>query len=108
MQSSSQNPSSQDDIDPSKSRLNIPAYVARKKNEISGLFQTMMHELVVNTPENPISFLLDSLQTPKGKYHVIIAGAPASGKGNEEEGSSKKRKRKEYIYPPPPPPYPCP
>eukprot|EP01012_Entosiphon_sulcatum_P037535 TRINITY_DN481_c0_g1_i1.p2 TRINITY_DN481_c0_g1~~TRINITY_DN481_c0_g1_i1.p2 ORF type:complete len:256 (+),score=63.16 TRINITY_DN481_c0_g1_i1:149-916(+) len=51
-----------------------------KEQRIPDLMEGILHELMVNTPEDPISFLIDTLSRPD-PLRVIIVGAPASGKG---------------------------
>lgn len=55
-----------------------------EKHDIFRLFQRLLQELVVQKPDNPIDFLIKTLQLPPVP-RIVIAGAPASGKGTQCE-----------------------
>lgn len=55
-----------------------------EKHDVYRLFQRLLQELVIHKPENPLDFLIQTLQTPAAPK-IIIAGAPASGKGTQCE-----------------------
>ena len=68
-----------------------------EQHDIFRLFQRLLQELVIHKPEDPLEFLIKTLQTPEGFLtdffnfthctapKIIIAGAPACGKGTQCE-----------------------
>jgi adenylate kinase len=48
----------------------IHAYLEEKKAYL--LFEDLLQSLVMNKPEDPLSFLIDKLEKPKGKVFCII------------------------------------
>jgi adenylate kinase len=64
--------------------LSAEAVGYMKRHGIRGLFERLLKELTVHKPSDPISFLIDRLKTKEGPK-IIIAGAPASGKGTQCE-----------------------
>jgi adenylate kinase len=55
-----------------------------EQHDLYRLFQRMMRELVLHKPADPLGFLSRLLQSAE-THKVIIAGAPASGKGTQCE-----------------------
>jgi len=44
----------------------IDAYL--EQNQVYELFESLLKEVVMNRPENPLDFLISKLQKPKGIY----------------------------------------
>ena len=42
-----------------------------EKNSVFEIFERMTRELIVNQPENPIDFLINSLKNPQGNQNSI-------------------------------------
>jgi adenylate kinase len=55
-----------------------------EKHDLYALFERLLQELIVQKPDNPIDFLIKTLQSP-AVPRVVISGAPASGKGTQCE-----------------------
>jgi adenylate kinase len=61
-----------------------------KENEVPALMETMLHELTIRMPEDPVSFLIDFLKLPQVP-RLVLAGPPGSGNSTQCE-----RLHKEY------------
>ena len=55
-----------------------------EQHDVFRLFQRLLQELVIHKPEDPIEFLIKTLKTTPAPK-IVIAGAPASGKGTQCE-----------------------
>eukprot|EP01028_Stygiella_incarcerata_P001329 TRINITY_DN1221_c0_g1_i2.p1 TRINITY_DN1221_c0_g1~~TRINITY_DN1221_c0_g1_i2.p1 ORF type:complete len:469 (-),score=131.11 TRINITY_DN1221_c0_g1_i2:169-1575(-) len=64
--------------------LSAEAVGYMKRHNIRGLFERLLKDLTVHKPSDPISFLIERLKKKEGPK-IIIAGAPASGKGTQCE-----------------------
>eukprot|EP00163_Fabomonas_tropica_P009966 TRINITY_DN1990_c0_g1_i1.p1 TRINITY_DN1990_c0_g1~~TRINITY_DN1990_c0_g1_i1.p1 ORF type:complete len:501 (-),score=120.14 TRINITY_DN1990_c0_g1_i1:90-1592(-) len=53
-----------------------------ERHHIFELFESLVQELVVRQPTDPIKFLVDTLKNER-PHKVILAGGPASGKGTQ-------------------------
>eukprot|EP00698_Gefionella_okellyi_P022440 TRINITY_DN7442_c0_g1_i1.p1 TRINITY_DN7442_c0_g1~~TRINITY_DN7442_c0_g1_i1.p1 ORF type:complete len:255 (+),score=40.39 TRINITY_DN7442_c0_g1_i1:50-766(+) len=53
-----------------------------EQHDVFRLFQRLLQELVISKPADPLEFLIQTLNTPEAPK-IIIAGAPASGKGTQ-------------------------
>eukprot|EP00996_Jenningsia_fusiforme_P002252 NODE_3089_length_1052_cov_42.730808_g2837_i0.p1 GENE.NODE_3089_length_1052_cov_42.730808_g2837_i0~~NODE_3089_length_1052_cov_42.730808_g2837_i0.p1 ORF type:complete len:259 (-),score=34.90 NODE_3089_length_1052_cov_42.730808_g2837_i0:210-986(-) len=58
------------------------------RHKIPDLLETILHELMVYLPEDPLQFLANYLGNPYG-MRIMIAGPPASGKGTQCENIAK-------------------
>eukprot|EP00162_Nutomonas_longa_P011585 comp20628_c0_seq1/m.42071 comp20628_c0_seq1/g.42071 ORF comp20628_c0_seq1/g.42071 comp20628_c0_seq1/m.42071 type:complete len:519 (+) comp20628_c0_seq1:64-1620(+) len=58
------------------------SYVEKKR--VFELFESLVQELVIHQPPDPVAFLIATLQKPSVPK-IIIAGGPASGKGTQCE-----------------------
>lgn len=56
-----------------------------ESHDLKALFSRMLQALVVEKPSEPLSFLAEFLRRPQSNMKILIAGAPAAGKGTQCE-----------------------
>ncbi|XP_034025739.1 uncharacterized protein C8orf34 homolog [Thalassophryne amazonica] len=83
---------------PQQSR--IQSYL--EKNKIGPLFEELMTKLITETPDHPIPFLIDHLQTKQdspGKQHRALSGSAALWAQSSPENKSTRREYCNYDKP---------
>nr|XP_040023501.1 uncharacterized protein C8orf34 homolog isoform X4 [Gasterosteus aculeatus aculeatus] len=80
---------------PQQSR--IQSYL--EKNRIGPLFEELMTKLITETPDHPIPFLIDHLQTKQGspgKLHRALSGSAALWAQSSPESKNPRRENSNY------------
>uniref|UniRef100_A0A672ZUT7 Chromosome 8 open reading frame 34 n=1 Tax=Sphaeramia orbicularis TaxID=375764 RepID=A0A672ZUT7_9TELE len=83
---------------PQQSR--IQSYL--EKNKIGPLFEELMTKLITETPDHPIPFLIDHLQTKQdspGKLHRALSGSAALWAQSSPENKNTRREYSNYEKP---------
>uniref|UniRef100_A0A3Q1CB92 Uncharacterized protein n=2 Tax=Amphiprion TaxID=80969 RepID=A0A3Q1CB92_AMPOC len=83
---------------PQQSR--IQSYLER--NKIGPLFEELMTKLITETPDHPIPFLIDHLQTKQdspGKLHRALSGSAALWAQSSPENKNPRREHSNYEKP---------
>uniref|UniRef100_A0A8C2XIN1 Chromosome 8 open reading frame 34 n=1 Tax=Cyclopterus lumpus TaxID=8103 RepID=A0A8C2XIN1_CYCLU len=83
---------------PQQSR--IQSYL--EKNRIGPLFEELMTKLITETPDHPIPFLIDHLQTKQdspGKLHRALSGSAALWAQSSPESKNPRRENSNYEKP---------
>uniref|UniRef100_A0A3B4UJK1 Chromosome 8 open reading frame 34 n=1 Tax=Seriola dumerili TaxID=41447 RepID=A0A3B4UJK1_SERDU len=83
---------------PQQSR--IQSYL--EKNKIGPLFEELMTKLITETPDHPIPFLIDHLQTKQdspGKLHRALSGSAALWAQSSPESKNTRREYSSYEKP---------
>uniref|UniRef100_A0A3B5B712 Uncharacterized protein n=1 Tax=Stegastes partitus TaxID=144197 RepID=A0A3B5B712_9TELE len=83
---------------PQQSR--IQSYLER--NKIGPLFEELMTKLITETPDHPIPFLIDHLQTKQdspGKLHRALSGSAALWAQSSPENKNPRREYSNYEKP---------
>ncbi|XP_031137813.1 uncharacterized protein C8orf34 homolog [Sander lucioperca] len=83
---------------PQQSR--IQSYL--EKNKIGPLFEELMTKLITETPDHPIPFLIDHLQTKQdspGKLHRALSGSAALWAQSSPESKNPRRENSNYEKP---------
>uniref|UniRef100_A0A4W6E064 Chromosome 8 open reading frame 34 n=1 Tax=Lates calcarifer TaxID=8187 RepID=A0A4W6E064_LATCA len=83
---------------PQQSR--IQSYL--EKNKIGPLFEELMTKLITETPDHPIPFLIDHLQTKQdspGKLHRALSGSAALWAQSSPESKNTRREYSNYEKP---------
>uniref|UniRef100_A0A671YBJ1 Chromosome 8 open reading frame 34 n=1 Tax=Sparus aurata TaxID=8175 RepID=A0A671YBJ1_SPAAU len=83
---------------PQQSR--IQSYL--EKNKIGPLFEELMTKLITETPDHPIPFLIDHLQTKQdspGKLHRALSGSAALWAQSSPECKNPRREHSNYEKP---------
>ncbi|KAM6908040.1 uncharacterized protein C8orf34 homolog [Lycodopsis pacificus] len=83
---------------PQQSR--IQSYL--EKNRIGPLFEELMTKLITETPDHPIPFLIDHLQTKQdstGKLHRALSGSAALWAQSSPESKNPRRENSNYDKP---------
>ncbi|KAF0028124.1 hypothetical protein F2P81_019211 [Scophthalmus maximus] len=83
---------------PQQSR--IQSYLER--NRIGPLFEELMTKLITETPDHPIPFLIDHLQTKQdspGKLHRALSGSAALWAQSSPESKNTRREYSNYEKP---------
>ncbi|XP_068604120.1 uncharacterized protein C8orf34 homolog [Brachionichthys hirsutus] len=83
---------------PQQSR--IQSYL--EKNRIGPLFEELMTKLITETPDHPIPFLIDHLQTKQGspgKLHRALSGSAALWAQSSPESKNPQRECSNYEKP---------
>lgn len=83
---------------PQQSR--IQSYL--EKNKIGPLFEELMTKLITETPDRPIPFLIDHLQTKQdspGKLHRALSGSAALWAQSSPESKNPRREHGNHEKP---------
>ncbi|XP_065805134.1 uncharacterized protein C8orf34 homolog isoform X2 [Labrus bergylta] len=83
---------------PQQSR--IQSYL--ENNKIGPLFEELMTKLITETPDHPIPFLIDHLQTKQdspGKLHRALSGSAALWAQSSPESKNTRREHSNYEKP---------
>uniref|UniRef100_A0A3P8W7K4 Chromosome 8 open reading frame 34 n=1 Tax=Cynoglossus semilaevis TaxID=244447 RepID=A0A3P8W7K4_CYNSE len=84
----------------SQQQSRIQSYL--EKNKIGPLFEELMTKLITETPDHPIPFLIDHLQTKQdspGKLHRALSGSAALWAQSSPENKNTRRECSNYERP---------